>query len=261
MEVGLTRFPPAGRCASRSRRSAALALSALAAPELARAATNPASLDPVPLRELQTAPNARYLYTTDLAEAEAAPKFGLTMTSPRFAYVFKDAAPDTVPMYRLKQKATGIWLETTSPSEIRTDLASGAYEEEGITGYLYSTPEYGAELLERFDNGQGWRLAFADEAKGLESIGYELDRPEGYTLRHYTQVGAFYFGAYDPETNPRLLEASEKLFGRRDPWVGSRRPRMGSPTSPSTTTGTTRPARPSSTTRSRPSSRRATANR
>jgi hypothetical protein len=140
--------------------SAAFALAALASPSAADAATNPASLEPVPLRALQTAPNARYLYTTNLTEAEAAPKFGLSMTSPRFAYVF--------------------------------------------------------------DNGKGWRLAFADEAEGLESIGYELDGPEGYALRRYTQVGAYYFGAYDPETNPRLLEASERLFGRRDPWVGVR---------------------------------------
>lgn len=202
--------------------SAALALVAVASPGLARAATNPASLDPVPLRQLDTAPNARYLYTTDLAEAEAAPRFGLTMSAPRFAYVFKTAAPDTVPMYRLKQKSSGIWLETTSPSEIQSDVASGDYEVEGITGYLYSAPEFGAELLERFDNGQGWRLAFADEAKELEASGYELDGPEGYALRHFTQVGAYYFGAYDPETNPRLLEASERLFGRRDPWVGVR---------------------------------------
>jgi Repeat of unknown function (DUF5648) len=141
--------------------SAAFALAALASPSAADAATNPASLEPVPLRQLDTAPNARYLYTTDLAEAEAAPRFGLTMTSPRpLAYVFKKSAPDTVPMYRLKQKATGDWLETTSRSEIQMDVASGGYEVEGVTGYVYSTPEFGAELLERFDDGSGWRRAF-----------------------------------------------------------------------------------------------------
>jgi hypothetical protein len=105
------------------------------------------------------------------------------------------------------------------------DTANGAFEVEGVTGYLYSQPEFVAELLERFDNGQGWRLAFADEAKDLEAAGYELDGPEGYALRRYTQIGAYYFGAYDPETNPRLLEASEKLFGRQaedTAWQGER---------------------------------------
>jgi hypothetical protein len=121
------------------------------------------------------------------------------MTSPRpLAYVFKKSAPDTVPMYRLKQKATGDWLETTSQSGIQTDTANGTFEVEGVTGYVYSTPEFGAEPLERFDNGSGWRLAFADEANGLESIGYELDGPEGYALRRYHQVGARDFSGGDP---------------------------------------------------------------
>jgi hypothetical protein len=201
-----------------------LALFAVASPGLARAATNPAALEPVPLRQLYTAPGGRYFYTTDLAEAEAAPNFGLTMPSPRpVAYLFKKGAPDTVPVYRLKQKATGDWLETSDQGEIQMDVGNGTFEVEGISGYVYSTPEYGAELLERFDNGSGWRLAFASEAATLEHSGYELDGPIGYALRSYYQVGAFYFSAYDPETNPRLLAAVEHTYHRYpDPWGGVR---------------------------------------
>jgi hypothetical protein len=204
--------------------STAMALLAIASPALAQADTNPAQLEPVPLRQLDTAPGGRYFYTTNLAEAEAAPNFGLTMPSPRpLAYIFKKEAPDTVAMYRLKEKATGDWLESTSASEIQSLVASGNFEVEGISGYLYTSPEYGAELLVRLTNGKGWRLAWANEVAALEAGGYHVDGPAGYALRHYYQVGAYYFSAYDPETNPRLLEAVRQVYGRYpDPWGGIR---------------------------------------
>jgi hypothetical protein len=219
--------------------AAALAI-CLAAPALAGAATNPAQLDPVPLRQLYTSPTGHYLYTTNLAEAEAAPKFGLTMPSPRpLAYVFTDPAPDTVPMYRLKEKSTGDWLESTSATEIHELVeVQGTFENEGLSGYLYSEPEFGAELLERFTNGDGWRLAFANEAAALAAAGYRLDGPAGYALRRYFQVGAFYFGAYDPETNPRVLKAVREAYGRYpDPWGGVRDFSGDDPSVPQNTQG------------------------
>jgi hypothetical protein len=217
----------------------ALALLAIASPALAQAETNPASLEPVPLRQLYTAPGARYFYTTNLAEAEAAPKFGLTMPAGRpLAYLFKQQGPDTKPVYRLKQKATGDWLETSDQGEIQMDVGNGSFEVEGVSGYVYSSPEFGAELLERFDNGNGWRLAFANEAAGLEAAGYELDGPIGYALRHYYQVGAYYFSAYDPETNPRLLNAIKQVYGRYpDPWGGIRDFSGDDPSVPQNTQG------------------------
>jgi hypothetical protein len=206
------------------------------------AATNPAALNPLPLRELYTQPGHGYLYTANWGEAQAAQQtYGLTMPSPRpIGYIFTASAPDTRPIWRLKQKSTGYWLMSVSQSEVDALTGGGGFIMEGLTGYLYSSAEFGAQQLNRYTNGHGWRLAYQSQDAEMLAAGYHRDGPVGYLLPNYNKVGAYYFGAYDNRTNPYLLQAVKRVYGRYpDPWGGVRDFSGDDPNVPQNTQGWT----------------------
>lgn len=188
------------------------------------AQTPPGGLDPVPLRELYNQPNQEYLYSADWSEVVAAQKsYGMTMPSQRpLGYVFLGANANTQTLYRLKQTATGNWIISVSQSEI-SYLESHGFTMEGATGSIYKTAQYGAQQLNRYTNGKGWRLAFQSQDSAIKAAGYTLDGPVGYMLPTYYQVGAYYFGAYDVKMTQPFLQAVKNAFGRfPDPWGGVR---------------------------------------
>src|ERR1700729_3658364 len=130
---------------------------------VANASTDsPNTLNPIPLRELYTKPNQMYLYSSSWSEVTAAQQsYGLTLSSQRpIGYVFSNSGADTTPLYRLQQKATGNWLVTASQSEETALVNSGAFTLEGSLGNIYTSQIFGAQPLNRYTNGKGWRLAY-----------------------------------------------------------------------------------------------------
>lgn len=193
----------------------------------AEAATSSTALNPLPLRELYTQPNQAYLYTSNWSEAEAAQQsYGLTMPSKRpLGYVFSKTNPDTRTLYRLKQKSNGVWLMSVSQSEVDalTKPPNAPFTLEGITGYIYNSPQPGAEQINRYHNSKGWRMAYQSQDASLKAAGYQGDGPMGYMLKSYTQVGAYYFSSFDDKSNPYFLQAVKNVYGRYpDPWGGVR---------------------------------------
>jgi hypothetical protein len=185
-------------------------------------ATNPAALDPQPLRELYTQIGYGYLYTTSWSEVQSAQhQFGLTLSAQRpFGYVFAHPAPDTTPVWRLKQKSTGFWLMSVSQAEVNALTGSGQFTLEGLTGYIYTIAEFGAQPVNRYTNGHGWRLAYQSQDGAMTAAGYHSDGLAGYLLPSYDKVGAYYFGAYDKDTDPYFLKAVQQVYGRYPDWWG-----------------------------------------
>jgi len=193
-------------------------------PSQVHAQTPPSQLNPVPLRELYTQPNQMYLYSAYWPEISGAQtSYGMKMSSQRpIGYVFAGSSADTTPIYRLQQKATGNWLVTTSQSEETSLVKSNTFVLQGTIGNIYTSAQGGAQPLNRYTNGRGWRLAYKSQDAAMKAAGYTLDGLMGYMLPTYYQVGAYYFGAYDMNTNPNLLKASQSVYGRTDPWAGVR---------------------------------------
>lgn len=192
------------------------------AAEVAAPAAAPATLDPVPLRELYTSPNDRYLYSGHWPEVDAARRVhGLTLSADRpLGYVFTRGGAGTQPIYRLRQVATGSRLVSTHQPEIDALLASGRFVMEGSIGSLYSAPAPGAQQVNRYSNGRGWRMAYAGQDAAMTAAGYRRDGPMGYLLTHHYEVGAYYFGTWNIDTNEGLLAGVERVYGRRDDWWG-----------------------------------------
>jgi hypothetical protein len=191
------------------------------------AATAPApvaTLKPLPLRELMTAQNQKYLYTSSWSEASGAvASYGMKMTSSRpLGYILTGSdGAYTTPLYRLQQTSTGNWIVSSSPSEEAALVKSG-FQLQGSIGNIYTQPVNGAQLVNRYTNGKGWRLAYNSQDSSMKAAGYTSDGPIGYLLPQYNQIGAYYFGAYDKDTSAGILQASQNVYGRSDPWAGIR---------------------------------------
>ncbi|HKR81676.1 MAG TPA: glycoside hydrolase family 99-like domain-containing protein [Candidatus Saccharimonadales bacterium] len=199
----------------------------------AHAQTTPALLNPAPLRELYTKVNQGYLYSTNWSEVVSAQKnYGLTMPSQRpLGYVFTAGNTDTKPIYRLKQNSTGNWIMSVDQGEINW-LTSHGFTMEGLTGYIYTTAQYGAQQLNRYTNGKGWRLAYQSQDSAMKSAGYTLDGPVGYMIPTYYQVGTYYFSAYDNNIPDTFLQAVKNYYGRYPDAWGGVRDFHGDPNSP-----------------------------
>jgi|GEM_PF-1386432 len=197
-------------------------------------ADNPSLLNPVPLRELYTQPNQMYLYSAYWPEVAAAQTTnGLKLSSQRpIGYVFAGSTADTTPLYRLQQKATGNWLVTSSASEESALVNNGTFVLQGTIGNIYTSAQYGAQPLNRYTNGKGWRLAYQSQNSAMQNAGYTLDGLVGYMLPTYYQIGAYYFGAYDQNTNADLLQAVQNVYARYPDAWGGVRDFHGDPTSP-----------------------------
>jgi hypothetical protein len=182
----------------------------------------PAELNPVPLRELHTGPNDQYFYSGDWAEVDAAVKqHGLKLSTNRpLGYVFRRSSDATQKIYRLKNKATGSRLVSTYQPEIDELIESGRFVMEGSIGAMYRSPAAGAEQVNRYSNGRGWRMAYASQDAAMRQAGYRLDGRMGYLLKQYYRVGAYYFGTWNLDTNQGLLNGVERVYGRRNDWWG-----------------------------------------
>jgi hypothetical protein len=181
-------------------------------------------LNPTPLRELYNQPNQKYLYSGSWSEVVSAQQNnGLKLSSQRpLGYIFTKSGAETRPIYRLKQTATGNWIMSVDPNEI-TYLKAHGFTLEGQTGNIYTSAQNGAQQLNRYTNGKGWRLAFQSQDGAMKAAGYTLDGPLGYMLQNYYQVGAYYFGAFDANMSQPFLQAVKNYYGRYpDPWGGVR---------------------------------------
>ncbi|HSX02603.1 MAG TPA: glycoside hydrolase family 99-like domain-containing protein [Candidatus Saccharimonadia bacterium] len=180
----------------------------------------------LPLRELYTQPGQMYLYSSSWPEVSAArTSYGLTLANQRpVGYILTTPSSDTIGLYRLQQKTTGNWIESDSQSEINALVNGGQFTLQGLSGYLYTSASHpNTQLLYRYNNGRGWRVALSSQAAAMKSAGYTQEGPLGYILTSSYQVGAYYFGTYDNGASPALLQAVLNYFGRYpDPWGGVR---------------------------------------
>jgi len=183
------------------------------------AQTSLASRKPLPLRELYTTVDDKYLYTANWNEADNAGKlYGFTFSSNRtLGYIFtaNGNSTDTQPLYRLKQVSNGSRLVTPSASERDSLVASQRFVLEGTIGYLYKSAQPNTVQLFRYSNGKGWRVATSSPGAS-----YHLDGPIGYALKSYTKVGAYYFGMFNQEGSENIRAGTRAVYGRDDWWGG-----------------------------------------
>ena len=104
----------------------------------------PPATDPgtTPVFQLYDSRDRDFLYTTDPAERAAAPPLGYTDEGAAFS-VWTAPGPGRVALSRLCMPSGGFGprrVETTDPSERASLLASGLWQDEGVTGYLSATP-------------------------------------------------------------------------------------------------------------------------
>ncbi len=94
--------------------------------------------DTVPLFRLVSASGRDHIYTTDRADRDRAINQSQYRSEGIIGFVAKTQQPESVPIYRLVSQQ-GDHFYTTSDAERAKVLQSGA-RDEGITGYIWTTP-------------------------------------------------------------------------------------------------------------------------
>jgi hypothetical protein len=193
--------------------------SAVQASRAASAMSQDANDQPLPLLELKTS-TGMYFYTLDRQEADAAiADYGMKLAPTRTGYLRPDAFAGSQPVYRLGLIGQGKWLLTASASERDGLVATGSWHYDGIVGYAASTQQPNTQALYRYHSASDWRVGFRSPGSG-----WTLDGPLGYVPRTWVRAGALYFGTFDADTNPAIIQAGYDFFhrGYADWWAGVR---------------------------------------
>lgn len=193
--------------------------SAVQAPRVANATSQDPNDEPLPLLELTTS-TGMYFYTLDRQEADAAiADYGMKLAPARTGYLRPDASAGSQPVYRLGLIGQGKWLLTASASERDGLVATGSWHYDGIVGYAASTRQPNTQQLYRYHSASDWRVGFQSPGSG-----WTLDGPLGYVPRTWVRAGALYFGTFDADTNPAIIQAGYDFFhrGYADWWAGVR---------------------------------------
>ncbi|MGH8794792.1 MAG: hypothetical protein ACRDXX_19380 [Stackebrandtia sp.] len=137
--------------------------------------------EPQPLYELVSSDGTGRLYTLNKGEADdAVSKHHMTLEEEPVAYLPCREFSESVTWHRLKPSETAdAWLLTRGDSDEAEQLEAEGWVNEGVTGFAYRDSE-GKILLNRYTNGEEWRVAPESEEDALSDEGYKVDGPLGY---------------------------------------------------------------------------------
>lgn len=176
--------------------------------------------EPMPLIELVAPGGVGRLYTTNIDEARRAADNGMTRDD-SIGYLPRTEVDGSHALYRLKPEADATrWLLTASEDE-RDRLLADGWVEDGVVGFAWTEPTPGMVELQRFSNGEEWRVAREDEHDDLVDAGYTFDGGIGFVYETWIRAGAVMFPMWHPGGHTKEA-GCEQEYGRRDVWCGVR---------------------------------------